>query len=195
MNSKIYLLFFVCHAFICKPLAADPAQIWQTFWQRALEEKTDPQEALILLEKALCLMTEKEIQETPALVVEQVNLLSRLKNYPKVLEASEKVILSQQISDYQRLNLGILRFSAYTNIGDENSALKEFEKYITHSPIMPKYEFLDDLIIIKNIPDNETLQNQIQHFMVNNYGILEEDISKYDGVWFIKWSNKVITNY
>lgn len=130
-------------------------------------------------------MSEKEQVEYPYVLVDRAESEFFLNDYIKVMEDTDKALSSQHLTDYERLECGLKRIAVHMQLDQEDEAVEEYKKYIIGCPLFPKYDYFQEKIIIRNLPDCNLYKNFTKERMIAQYCKGEEDIHEYGNTWII----------
>lgn len=168
------------------------ASTWQDHWHQGHEFFSSEQfdEASIEFDQAINLMTEEDQDKFPYVLVDRAENDFYLTNYTKVIQDTDRALKSPKLTDQERLNCGMRRISVFMILGDEEAAVEEYKKYIIGCPLFPKYDFSDEKIVIRNVPDCKYYKDSTKDLMLSLFCENEKDICEYDSLWIINVTKK-----
>lgn len=140
---------------------------WRQYWENGKEYLSDLncEDAALEFDHAINLMSEEEQAEYPYVLVDRAESAYFLKNYIKVIDDTNKALLSKNLTDQERLECGMKRIAVFMQLGQEDAAVEEYKKHIIGCPLFPKYKKFEDKIVIRNIPDCECYKNCAKELM------------------------------
>lgn len=165
---------------------------WQQHWEHGKEYLTNLnyEEAVLELDLAVNLMSKEELAEYPYVLIDRAESDYFLKNYIKVIESTDRALLSSHLTDQERLECGMKRIAAYMQLNQESYAIEEYKKYIIGCPLFPKYNKFEDKIVIRNLPECECYKDYAKQFMMSKYCENESDIRTYGDMWIVNITKK-----
>lgn len=160
---------------------------WQQHWEngRKFLSNQNCEEAAFEFDSAVAIMSENELEQFPYVLMDRIECEYSLKNYPKVLEDTDKALSSQHLTDHERLECGMKRIAVFMQLDQEDFAVEEYKKHIIGCSLFPKYNKFEDKIVIRNLPDCECYQNSAKQLMVSKYCQDENDIQMYGNMWIV----------
>lgn len=168
------------------------AETWKTHWQEGLHyyslEKN--QDAAMEFDQAINLIAEEDRASFPFVFVDCAENDYILQNYEKVMLNTEIALKSQNLTDHERLTCGLRRIATFVRLNDEDSAIQEYKKYIIGCPLLPKYDYSDDKIIIRNMLSCDYYKTATRNRLISKYCINPENIHEYNDKWIIDVTKK-----
>jgi hypothetical protein len=170
--------------FVCSVCFADN---WQQHWHNGYNHffSSQHQEAALEFDQAITMMSEKEREKYPYVLVSRAENDRFLHNYSRMMQDTEKALKSENLTAYERLSCGMNRIAALMEWGDEDAAVEEYKKYVTASPLMPKYDYFEEKIVVRNIPESECCKNAVRQFILTTFCENKDDISEYGNIWVV----------
>ena len=183
---KLFCLLFITVFF------TSFADNWRSHWQNglSLSSKSLFVEAKSEFDEAVALMEEKDLEKYPFVLVHRAENDRFLGNNEKALHDTEIALQSKNITQEERLICGLTRISIFAKIGEEQRALDEYKKYVIDCPLFPKYDFLEEMIIIRNIPSCECYKKLSRDFILAEYCENEKDLHEYGSTWIVDITKK-----
>lgn len=186
MQKTIILIF--CFFFSSCLAESD----WRNLWHKGVDYlyQCEHQEASHEFDQAVALMSEEDLALHPYVLVARTQSSYVLNDYAMVLKDTELALESKHLTNYERLVCGIRRIAVFMKLGDEATAVEEYKKYIIDCPLFAKWEYFEDKIIIRNVPDCKCYQSYIKERIMADYCEKEEDICKYGNMWIVNISKE-----
>jgi len=160
---------------------------WENCWLQGRDYHSNSQfqEASSAFDQAIDLMSEEDLDKYPYVLSDRAQSDYKLENYSKVLEDTKKALMSKNLTDYERLHCALTRMATFRQLGDEDSSMEEYKKYMIGCPLFPKLDYLENKIVIRNVPDCELYKYYTKHQMLAKYCECEQDIQEYGKTWII----------
>lgn len=160
---------------------------WQQFWEKGHSylSNSQYQEAALEFDQAITLMSEEEMEKFPYVLVDSSENDYFQQNYARVIENTEKALISKNLTDDERLTCGMRRLAAFLQLGEEDSAVETYKKYIIGCPLFPKYDYFKEKIVIRNIPNCDYYKSCTKDRILSRFCQHEEDIHDYGNTWII----------
>lgn len=160
---------------------------WQYYWHEGVELHAAQQydEASTQFEIALNMMSTEEKDLFPFVMVSKIENDFILQNYLLVLEETQGILDSKELTDYERLICGIKRMSAFMKLENENAAVEEYKKYVVACPLLPTYHHSENKIIIRNMIDCNRFKTFIKQSMLTHFCKSEKDIHEHGNLWIV----------
>lgn len=165
---------------------------WHTYWLNGLKCLENEQyiEAKEMFSIAVINMSEIERQHNPDVLMHVASTNYVLEHFDDTLKQTEELISSEYFSDQERLICGSLIVSALWKKGMEDEAIEAYFNYIASSPIVPKCQFEENKIMIKNVPQCKHYKKSVKSFFIQKFCNQEEDFQEYGNVWVINLTKK-----
>lgn len=124
---------------------------WQDHWHcgQALYEEKQYSLAAIEFNRAIDMMSEEEQEIHPAVLVDRAENNYYLQNYSQVFLDTEKALKSKYLTEYEKFTCGSRRSATFYFTGAEDKAMEEYEKYVSNSPIFPKFDRVSKKLVIR----------------------------------------------
>lgn len=160
---------------------------WRECWLNGLKYFEEKQyvEAREMFQTAITAMAEEEFQQNPYVLIDLAHVNYMLGNVDDTLRDAFRLVSIQGLSDLERLISGNYLVSALWVKGYTEEAVEAYLKYIERSPIIPKYHFEKNKIIIRNVLDCDWYKDWTKQLMLLKYCENEHDIHEYGNIWVI----------
>jgi hypothetical protein len=183
------IIFFFCCLFFSTCFADDS---WINLWHQGVDHlyQDDYQKAALKLDQAVNLMSEEDLTTYPYVLVARIGSSCALGDYEKILTDSALALKSKNITNEERLFCGTQRMTVFMKLGNEEAAAQEYQKYIIECPLLPKWEYSNEKIIIRNVLDCECYQADLRERLKTKYCESDKDICEYGNMWVINITKK-----
>ncbi len=127
----------------------------------------------------------------PFVYVDRARLFLLCGRYKEALPDLDKAISSDKLANKDRVRAVVSRIAVYTHLEMNQSALDDLKYFREIYTDAPQAEYLNDKIIIRNIPSNDFFKNIMSILYVNS-GICnsKSDINMLGSTWIINTSDK-----
>jgi tetratricopeptide (TPR) repeat protein len=147
-------------------LISDLHADYQDNWTKGIEylKKNDFELAEKELTIAINQLEQLQDVSKPLLYIDRSEAYSSLKMYKEAIDDLNKVLLSDQLNNNERVKGLYYRMLACMDLGlDYSQDSKEIDRISPNS-----YEINDTSMIIKNVPDNEILRGMMTKYLIGS---------------------------
>lgn len=181
--KNIFFLFF----FLMVSLNCFAESEWQENWLAGLEflNKNQCEDAKNMFDLATKSMSSEELKKNYYIIINRAHVNYLLEDFEEAITDSEKLFEMNVLSDQEKLLCGNIYVSALWKKGLEQEAVEIYLRYIASNPIIPKYQFEENRIIIRNVPQLGSYQKLAKSFLINKFCEKEENIHEYGNTWVV----------
>lgn len=187
MQKFFFFKTQICLVMFCTTLAASD---WRSDWIKGLENlsKAEYSEAKENFTSAIAHMSEDEIHQNYYVLLNRSDANYMLERFEEAIQDIESLMKLGVLSDQEKLLSGNILVASLSKKGKESEATDAYLKYIASSPLLPKYHFEADRIIIRNVPLCDDYKKATKSFFLREFCENENSFQEYGNTWIFDTS-------
>jgi tetratricopeptide (TPR) repeat protein len=151
MKKNIFTFGMTLQILMAPSLFSQP-EIWQTHWENGLKFSHEKNYDLAEkeLDLAISIVEKNHDDKHPHLYVDRADAYYYQGKYQESVRDATKALESENLENSERCDALLTRMYAYCYLGLMDESVEDYNQYHSIYPFTPKFEWLEDKIIIRN---------------------------------------------